>query len=196
MTDQALQQHLSTRRSPPIASLGGEVPDGDIRSMLELASRVPDHGMLVPFRFILYRGDSRTVVGQRLADRLQERDGPLSDAARQKEEERFSRAPLVVGVVFVPKDNGPKPIPEWEQFLCSGAVAMNLLHAASALGYRANWITNWYSDDAEARTLLGLKPEERVAGFVHIGRTDINLPDRERPRVEDLMTDYSPDGKG
>lgn len=186
----ALLEHLATRRSPPIASLGGDIPDETIQTMLTLAARVPDHGMLTPFRFILYRGEERFHAGTLLARRLEERDGPLSPAARQKEEERFCRAPLVVGVVFTPKDNGPKPIPEWEQFLCAGAVCMNLLHAAAALGYRGNWITNWYSDDAPARAMLGIGAEERVAGFVHIGETDMTVPDRARPAIDDLITDF------
>lgn len=191
MRNDALIQYLSNRRSPPIASLSGEIPQADIDEMLSLAVRVPDHGMLSPFRFILYRGDERHEVGRLLANRLAEKEGALTDAARQKEEERFSRAPLVVGVIFVPKDNGPKPIPEWEQFLCAGAVATNLLHAANGLGYRANWITNWYSEDAQARSLLGLHDSERVVGFIHIGRSAMNVPDRDRPDIAALTTDYS-----
>ncbi|MCP1199357.1 nitroreductase [Notoacmeibacter sp. MSK16QG-6] len=195
MTNDALLEHLVSRRSPPIASLGGDVPEDVIRTMLTLAARVPDHGMLTPFRFILYRGDERLKAGRRIARRLEERDGPLSDAARQKEEERFSRAPLVIGVVFTPKNNGPKPIPEWEQYLSAGAVCMNLLHAASALGYRGNWITNWYSDDSKARAALGLADSERVAGFVHIGKTDMTVPDRERPDIAGLISDFSANGE-
>ncbi|WP_114390983.1 nitroreductase family protein [Notoacmeibacter marinus] len=191
MTNDALLEHLATRRSPPIASLGGDVSDEAIRTMLTLAARVPDHGMLTPFRFILYRGETRIQVGVRLARRLAVRDGALTRAARQKEEERFCRAPLVVGVVFTPKNNVPKPVPEWEQFLCAGAVCMNLLHAAAALGYRGNWITNWYSDDAKARAILGIGEEERVAGFVHIGKTAMTVADRARPDIDDLITEFS-----
>jgi nitroreductase len=75
--------------------------------------------------------------------------------------------------------------------LSGGAVAMNLLHAAHALGYGANWITNWYSDKEEARTILGLAPHERVVGFVHIGTFDGAAPERPRPDVEKLVSDYS-----
>lgn len=157
--------------------------------MLTAASRVPDHGMLTPFRFILYRGEAREDAGRRLLALLEKRDGALEEPRRTQEVTRFSRAPLVVGVVSVPKES--VKIPVWEMRLTGGAVAMNLVHAAHALGYKANWITNWYSGDAEARELLGLAPHEEVVGFVHIGRHDEEVPDRPRPDVATIVSDYS-----
>ncbi len=185
-----LLDHLLARRSPPIPLLAGPAPsDDEITTMLTAASRVPDHGMLVPFRFILYRGAAREAVGSGLVALLEGRDGPLAEPRRTQELTRFSRAPLVIGVVSVPKPS--EKIPYWEMRLTGGAVAMNLVHAAHALGYKANWISNWYSDDAEARQLLGIAPEEQVVGFVHIGRHDEELPDRPRPDVASLVSDYS-----
>jgi nitroreductase len=185
-----LLDHLLARRSAPIAKLAGPAPsDDEIMTMLTAASRVPDHGMLTPFRFILYRSQAREDAGRRLLALLEKRDGALEEPRRTQELTRFSRAPLVVGVVSVPKES-PK-IPVWEMRLTGGAVAMNLVHAAHALGYKANWITNWYSGDAEARELLGLAPHEEVVGFVHIGRHDEEVPDRPRPDVATIVSDYS-----
>jgi nitroreductase len=82
-------------------------------------------------------------------------------------------------------------IPEWEQFLSAGAAAMNLCTAANALGYATNWITNWYSDDAPARAHLGIAPNERVAGFVHIGTAENKMPERPRADMEKIVSDYS-----
>lgn len=157
--------------------------------MIRVASRVPDHGRLEPWRFIIYRGAARQRVGELLADLAETREGPLSDVRRSQEQARFSRAPLVIGVVSSPKQH-PK-IPEWEMFLSGGAAAMNLVLAASALGYGANWVTGWYSDVAEARLLLGLRPNERVVGFVHVGTFAGTVPDRSRPDVQAIMTDYT-----
>jgi nitroreductase len=185
-----LLDHLLARRSAPIAKLAGPAPsDDEIMTMLTAASRVPDHGMLTPFRFILYRGQAREDAGRRLLALLEKRDGALEEPRRTQELTRFSRAPLVVGVVSVPKES--VKIPVWEMRLTGGAVAMNLVHAAHALGYKANWITNWYSGDAEARELLGLAPHEEVVGFVHIGRHDEEVPDRPRPDVATIVSDYS-----
>ena len=94
--------------------------------MIRIATRVPDHGRLEPWRFILYRGDVRQQIGETLADLADKREGPLPEGRRQQELARFSRAPLVIGVISSPKEH-PK-IPQWEMFLSGGAAAMNLVH--------------------------------------------------------------------
>lgn len=186
----SLIDFLSTRRSPPIAELGEPGPsEEEIRTLLTIATRVPDHGRLTPWRFILYRGEARLRAGELLAQRAQEREGPLPPARLEQEKSRFSRAPLVVGVVHSPKES--RKIPQWEMLLSGAAAAMNLVIAAGALGYGAHWITNWYSDDEEGRRMLGLAPDERVIGFVHIGTFTGQVADRPRPDIESLVSDYS-----
>lgn len=186
----AVIDFLLTRSSAPIPDLREPAPsDEELETMLKIASRVPDHGRLAPWRFILYRGEARHAVGRLLADLAEKREGPLPEARRDQELARFSRAPLVVGVVSSPKDN-PK-IPQWEMFLSGGAAAMSLVIAANALGYGTNWITNWYSDLEEGRRLLGLSPRERVVGFVHIGSFSVRAPERPRPELSKLVSDYS-----
>ena len=186
----AIIDFLSTRSSVPIQDLSEPGPDdSQIRTMLAIASRVPDHGRLATWRFILYRGEAREEVGRRIAELAESREGPLPEGRRNQEMTRFSRAPLVIGVVSSPKDH-PK-IPEWEMFLSAGAAAMNLVLAANALGFGTNWITNWYSDLPEGRALLGLAPRERVAGFVHIGSHQGVVPERPRPDIDSLYADYS-----
>ncbi|MBZ0164779.1 MAG: nitroreductase [Notoacmeibacter sp.] len=186
-----LLDYLLSRKSAPIQTLREPGPDnGEIATLIRAASRVPDHGKLEPWRFILYRGDVRVTIGRMLAERYAAVLGrPLAPGEREKEEERFSRAPVVIGVISVPRDN-PK-IPQWEMFLSAGAAAMNLVHAANAMGFGANWITNWYADDAEARRLLGLSPDERVAGFVHIGTPGEEAPDRPRPDPAAILSEYA-----
>lgn len=187
--------HLLTRNSAPIPELKEPAPtDSQIATMLTAASRVPDHGRLAPWRFILYRGDARVKVGEMLLELAEKREGPLSEGRRQQELARFSRAPLVIGVISSPKENAK--IPQWEMFLSGGAAAMNLIHAANALGFGANWITNWYSDVAEGRAILGLAPHERVVGFVHIGTYDGQPFERPRPEVSTLYADYNGPWKG
>ena len=181
---------LLSRKSAPIAELREPAPgDDEIATLIRVASRVPDHGRLTPWRFIVYRGEARHRIGDMLAKRAEEREGPLPDARVEQEKARFSRAPLVIGVIHCPRDN-PK-IPRWEMLLSGGAAAMNLVLAANALGYSTNWITNWYSDDEEGRRILGLAPDERVIGFVHIGTFSGDAPERPRPEVETLISEYS-----
>jgi nitroreductase len=181
---------MLSRGSAPIHELKEPAPgDSEIELMLRIATRVPDHGRLEPWRFILYRGEARHRIGEALAHLVETVEGPQPDGRKQKERERFSRAPLVIGVVSSPKPH--VKIPEWEMFLSGGAAAMSLLIAANGLGYGANWITNWYADLPEGRRLLGLAPQERVIGFVHIGSYDGPVPERPRPDVSKLYSDYS-----
>jgi len=181
---------MLARGSAPIPELREPAPnDAEIETMIRIASRVPDHGRLEPWRFIVYRGEARHRIGEQLADLAEKREGPLTEGRRKQELARFSRAPLVIGVVSSPKEN--MKIPQWEMFLSGGAAAMNLVIAANALGYKTNWITNWYSDTEEGRRILGLAPHERVVGFIHIGSFDGVVPERPRPDVAGLYGDYT-----
>ena len=189
MTSQIID-FLLTRSSAPIPELREPAPNNeDIVTLIRIASRVPDHGRLAPWRFILYRGEARAQIGEKLAALAEQREGPLSDARREQERTRFTRAPLVIGVVHTPKDN-PK-IPQWEMLLSGGAAAMNLVIAANAMGYHTNWITNWYSDVPEGREILGLAPHERVVGFIHIGTFNGDIVERPRPDPATLLSEYS-----
>ncbi|GAA0589212.1 nitroreductase [Paenochrobactrum glaciei] len=186
---EAVLEFLSKRHSTPISALAAPGPDEDqLQLMLKLAARVPDHGRLTPWRFIIYRGDARKKVGQLLADRLEQLEGSLTEARKEQELKRFDRAPLVVGVVSSPVEH-PR-IPEWEMFLSAGAAAMNLCHAANAMGFASNWITNWYANEEEGRRLLGIAPHERVAGFVHIGTSQSVVPERPRADMEAKVSEY------
>jgi len=184
-------EFLSSRKSAPIDLMTEPGPsDAEIETMIGIASRVPDHGRLVPWRFILYRGQARHEIGEKLAALAEKLEGPLPEARLAKERTRFSRAPLVIGVVSLARSDA-KNIPQWEKFLSGGAAAMNLSLAANALGYGANWITNWYSDIAEGRAILGLRKAERVIGFVHIGTFKGDIPERPRPDIAGLISDYA-----
>ncbi|WP_026060191.1 nitroreductase family protein [Pseudaminobacter salicylatoxidans] len=183
-------EFMLARSSVPIPELREPAPgDAEIETMLTIASRVPDHGRLEPWRFIIYRGEARHRIGEQLADLAEQREGPLTEGRRNQELARFSRAPLVIGVVSSPKES--IKIPQWEMFLSGGAAAMNLIVAANGLGYKTNWITNWYSDVEDGRRILGLAPHERVIGFVHIGTFDGEGPARPRPDVRKLYSEYS-----
>lgn len=183
-------EFMLSRVSAPIQEMTLPGPsDQEIDTLIRIASRVPDHGRLQPWRFILYRGAARDEVGVALAELAERLEGPLPENCRRQELTRFSRAPLVIGVISSPKPH-PK-IPQWEMFLSSGAAAMNLVTAATAMGYGANWISNWYSDQEEGRRILGLAPHERVAGFVHIGTISTPPADRERPEPSSICSDYT-----
>lgn len=181
---------LLSRKSVPISAIGEPGPsDADIETMIRVATHVPDHGRLTPWRFVLYRGKAREEIGEALVGLAEEREGPLSEGRRQQERTRLSRAPLVIGVISRPVSH--ERIPEWEQFLSAGTAAMSLVFAATALGYATNWVTNWFSADAKGRAILGLSPEERVVALVHMGTSKTEVPERPRPAIGDVLSNYS-----
>ncbi len=183
---------LDSRRSVPVRQLGAPGPDDDtVLRMLQSASRVPDHGRRVPFRFVRIAGDARLALGDALAALTVERDPQASDGAVEKDRQRFAHAPLVIAVLAV-LDPDDRKIPELERLLSAGAACFALLQAAQALGFGANWLTGWPAHDPEVRGLLGMGEHERVVGFVHIGTPMIEEPERERPDAVALLTDWTP----
>jgi nitroreductase len=180
---------LKRRRSAPPAVMTGPGPSSEeLQTILTVASRVPDHGKLAPWRFILFEGEARGRAGRIALDiRLQDKPD-LDEKGRAEELRRFSRAPLVVAVVSRAAPH--VKIPEWEQVLSAGAVCMNLIVAARALGFAATWLTEWTAYDARFRAAIGLAEHERVAGFVHIGRA-APVEDRPRPRLDEIVSAFS-----
>ncbi|OHV81471.1 nitroreductase [Rhizobium sp. LCM 4573] len=192
--DLKLIDYLRQRHSTPVAQIKEPGPsDAEIEAILSLASRVPDHGKLAPWRFIVYRGAVRGELSAEFLRLALEKDPELSDAAQEAERTRFLRAPVVIGVVS--KAAPHVKIPEWEQVLSAGAVCLNMLMAAEAHGFVANWRTEWIAYDARALELLGIAPDEKAAGFIHIGSSDFPVPDRPRPELSQIVT-YAGEGRG
>jgi nitroreductase len=179
---------LARRRSASAALLEAPGPDAEqTELLLRLAARVPDHGKLFPWRFIVLQGAGKAAFVDALFDIARAR--PDRELATTK---LGKVAPAPLGVVVVSRVAPGHKIPEWEQELSSGAVCMNLLTAAQALGFGANWITDWYSYDPAALDLLGLAPGERVAGFVFVGTPSAAPLERVRPDVGALTTVWAP----
>ncbi|WP_420394622.1 nitroreductase family protein [Acuticoccus sp.] len=183
-----LRDYLATRRSTPASFLDGPGPDAATRdAILTMAARVPDHGKLAPWRFIIFEGEGRDRAGEALAE-----VAAASDVPRDLEEERcrLVRAPLVVAVVSRAAPHAK--IPEWEQVLSAGAVCLNLVHAAAAHGFKAQWLTEWIAYDRAALDVLGVGAAERVAGFLYVGVPQFVPTDRDRPNLAGLVTTYVP----
>lgn len=177
---------LALRRSASAVTLAEPAPsDEELQALLRLAARTPDHGKLSPWRFILLPGPAKAAFAAKL-EALAESRGDTRAAAKLA---KLKVPPMGVAVVSSPKAG---EIPEWEQLLSAGAVCATLLHAAQALGYGANWITDWYAYDREATAILGLAEGERVAGFIFIGTPREPPQERERPDVSALTSTWKP----
>jgi len=183
-------QLLKTRRSLKPVELAGPGPSAaEIDTLLTIASRVPDHGKLVPWRFIVFEGDARRAAGEAIVTAFRAKYLDSKPEQVEYERNRLARAPLVIAVV---SRAGPHmKIPEWEQVLSAGAAAMSLVLAAHAHGYGATWITEWYAYDRGVLDALGLKDNERIAGFVHIGTPVAPPEDRPRPPLSEITTRFT-----
>ena len=178
---------MQKRRSVAPHLLGDPGPTAEeIETLLTIASRVPDHGRLTPWRFIVIDREAGRRIGAAIATAFRADNPGASAETEEFERNRLARAPLVVGVV---SRAGPHvKIPDWEQVMSAGAAAMSLVIAANALGFATSWITEWYAFDRRVLDALGLAPAERMAGFVHIGRPKEPPAERPRPALADVVT--------
>jgi nitroreductase len=179
---------LAIRRSAPAMVLQAPGPDSEeLTRLLTIAARVPDHGKIVPWRFVLFEDAARARAGEIISSVYAEANPGAEDKRLEIERKRFS-APVVVAVV---SRAGPHAkVPEWEQVLSAGAVCMNLTVAANALGFASVWLTEWYAYDRTVLTHFGLAEHEKIAGFIHIGTAPGPREDRPRPDLAEIVSRF------
>lgn len=185
---------LLTRRSTSVKDMRAPAPsDAELEQILTVATRVPDHGKLCPWRLVVLREEGARALGAIAAAQFTAQNTDATEAQIAAEHARFTRAPLCIAVLSTPV-LGTKPV--WEQELSAGAVCMNILHAAHALGYGAKWLTEWVAYDAAiTAALLNASPHggegsARIAGFIYLGTKTLETPDRERPKLSDMVAEY------
>jgi nitroreductase len=180
---------LKIRRSvkPREMTAPGPSP-AELETILTIGARVPDHGKLAPWRFIVFEGDARVRAGEVIAKVFAKKNPSAPAADIEVEKKRLTDAPLVIGIVSFTRPH-PK-VPPWEQELSAGASAMNIVTAATALGYGACWLTGWFAFDRDVLGGLGLKADEKLAGFIHIGTTTRPNEDRPRPALSEIVTRF------
>lgn len=178
-----LLDYLTRRRSVPVKDMTEPGPtDEQIKTIISAACRIPDHGKMFPWYFIVFRGDTRIQMGKILKTALLKKEPDAIQEKLIQEENRFLRAPVVIAIVSRIR---PGKHPQWEQILSAGAAGQNLCLAANALGFGTNWLTEWYAYDENVRQALGLDDRDRIAGFIYIG-TPGKMPE-ERPRPDPAL---------
>lgn len=180
---------LRRRRSTPADHLGEPGPDAEtLADIITIAARVPDHRRVTPFRFIIFEGEARAQFGEILRAAFVANEPGAEDKRIACEQNRFLRAPTIVAVISAVDENHRTP--RWEQELTAGAVCQNLLLAASAHGFAAQWLTEWYAFDRTVASGLGLEPTERVAGFIYLGAASEEPKERGRPDIAAITTRF------
>lgn len=175
-------KQLATRRSPmPDALVAPGPTRAEIDQLIDIALRVPDHGRIAPWRLVLIAGAAK----DRWVDKLMALAEAREDAAKVRVSTRkLASAPLAIVAIAAPVI-GHK-VPEWEQTLSAGAMCMNILNGAHAMGYGGQWLTGWHAYDPQATALLGLEPGEKVAGVILIGSIAEPAPERQRATADSV----------
>ncbi len=191
MRDAAALEFLHQRRSVPAAQLQPPGPNAaELRAIVATALRVPDHGKLTPWRIIAFTGDTGTRYGKALAE-LHARIEPDVSAARlHKDRERFAHSPTVLAVISR-IDPANTRIPAQERLLSAGCLGFNLLLAAQAAGFAAQWLTGWSCYSPDAARLLGLADDEHAIAYIHIGSRGVEPPERPRPDVDAILSAWA-----
>ncbi len=186
--NEALKEVLRTRRSVKILDFDPEHgPNSDeLHDILSLANRVPDHGKIAPWRFIILQNDARMDLGNKMADILKAKTPNMDENHYHMEKNRFMRSHSVVIMISSPQIHHPK-VPVWEQELACGGLGYNITLAANAFGFVATWLSEWPMFDDDIKKLLNLGANERIAGFFYIGKTNKNPIERERKSVDSLI---------
>ena len=183
---------LKTRRSGRPRDLAEPGPsEAQLHEILSIAARVPDHGKLAPWRFVIVRKEDRDAFEQ-LLHRAYRVDHPEPGRLEIEASQRFAhQAPALIVALFKPVESSK--IPLWEQQLSCGAALMNLLTATHALGFAGGWVTGWAAYSEEVRRAFASE-DEMIAGFVFIGTPAAELEERPRPALEDVASVWRPGG--
>jgi nitroreductase len=181
---------LRNRRSVPSAQLQppGPTPE-QLHEIIATAIRVPDHGKLVPWRLIEFTGEAGARYGETLASLHARIDPDVPDAKLAKDRERFAHSPVVLAVIARLDEHHPK-VPAQEQLLSAGCIAFNLLLAAEAAGFGAQWLTGWSCYERDTASLLGLADNERIIAYIHIGDRGAEPPERARPDLDTILSHW------
>jgi nitroreductase len=175
---------LSTRRSGKPRALVAPGPDAaEMRTILSIGMRTPDHGKLAPWRFVIVPQERRDAFAQLLADAYARQRPDAGRLEREANAQFAHQAPALVVVLSRPDRSSAVPLREQE--LSAGAACMNILHAAHALGYAGGWLTGWAAYDDTVRDAFG-GPDERIAGFLFLGTPGADLSERPRPDEDDV----------
>jgi nitroreductase len=182
-------RYLKTRRSGrPRDMIAPGPDDSQLDDILRIAARTPDHGKLFPWRFVKISLDARPAFASLLEKAFVDANPSARSMQIDAATAMASMAPSLVVLIHSPKESAK--IPDWEQALSTGAVGMNLLHAAHACGFVGGWITGWAAYDDNVRLALCNK-NERIAGFFFFGTAGQPLEERPRPDIAKLVSDFS-----
>lgn len=176
---------LANRRSRPAKLFKLPIPtQTQLTDILTIAARVPDHGKLEPWRFVVISGDAFPRLAQLAEDHARNIGADAEKTGKARGQ--FDIGLLAVVVIASPKASDKVPVAE--QILSAGALCMNIVNASEAAGWGACWLSGWPAHDpAFTAAAFGTTAQETVAGIIHIATPPPDAPDRPRPDVARLI---------
>jgi len=184
---------LLTRRSVLAKDLGEPGPnEQELNTILRAGLRIPDHGRAEPWRIQVLDAEAQLALGEFSAELFQRENPDARDVQVEFERQRPQRSPLLLVVSFRPNEQKLAKVPEVEQLLSTGAVCQNILVATQALGFNAQWLTDWPAYHSEIRRFLGHDEQTRIAGFIHIGTAATPPNERPRPDFDAIVSEWKP----
>lgn len=186
----SLATYLPSRRSGRPRNMVAPGPsDAQIADIVTMAMRTPDHGKLAPWRVVAVAADQRGQLAHGIKSAYRKEKPDAGRMELEGLEAMAHEAPALLILLSSPVDS--TKIPLWEQELSCGAFAMNILHAAHAMGFVGGWITGWPAYNDDVRDLFGSAPE-KIAGFLYLGTSNIELTERPRPGLADILSFWTP----
>ena len=184
---------LLTRRSVLAMNLVEPGPDDDALSLiLQAGIRVPDHGRCEPWRIQVLRKEAQNELSKACVEIFKRENPDAGEAQIEAEGTRLQRSPLLLVVTSHPNPKKFVKVPEIEQTLSSAAVCQNILIATQALGFNAQWVTDWPAYHPGVRTELGHSSDTKIVGFIHIGTANQPPNERPRPEFETIVSEWNP----
>ncbi|MDR6835014.1 MULTISPECIES: nitroreductase [unclassified Sphingopyxis] len=182
----SLRAHLATRRSGKARDMVAPGPDAaQLRDIIALALRTPDHGKLAPWRIVTVAADQRDTFAARLKSAwVQENPGAVGLDLSALDQFAHQAPSLLVLLSTPVKDS---KIPVWEQQMSAGAVGMNLLHAAHAHGFVGSWLTGWAAYNPQVASAFDAGDGDMIVGYFFIGSPSRDLDERPRPEYDDVV---------
>ncbi len=184
-------EFLRTRRSVVAANLGEPGPsEEELNTIIEVGLRVPDHSRCGPWRIQIIRKDAQAKLGELYAELFAKEDENPTEEMIEYWRQRPQSAPILLAVTCYPNEEKMHKIPLWEQILSGGALCQNILNASHALGYSAQWLSEWPSYHKDVKNLLGHKEDIELYGFIFIGTATMPPKERKRIGAEDVVSEW------
>ncbi len=182
----SLLAHLATRRSGKPRDMIAPGPDAaQLREIIALALRTPDHGKLAPWRIVTVAADQRTALATLLKNAWVKENPGAAGLDLSALDQFAHQAPALLVLLSTPVA-GSK-IPVWEQQMSAGAVGMNLLHAAHAHGFVGSWLTGWAAYSPDVAAAFDGKADDTIVGYFFLGTPARDLDERPRPEYDDVV---------